>query len=178
MRKIRKSKKGQLADTSEVLVAAGILVALILVMLAIIWTIAAGKKGEYERNKALIDASYDTRMILNTELAPNYKLYQAITDDINANNYDKMSDDVKKAIELHYGKNFGPWFFIFDSFNLKFNLHYNAKSLSYGILSHFPLTQIPNGGGEEIGVVIKRINPEDYDLKFQKSFSEKLSNLN
>jgi len=165
-----KSKKGQIADFGSVLIAAGILALLILVMLLIIRTNTLDKKAEYERNKALIDASYDTRMILNTEIAPNYKLYQAITDDFNAADSVKIDDDVQKAIELHYGKNLGPWVLILNN---GYHHHYNAKPLSYQeVLSHFPLTQIPNPRGRKIGVVIKRINPEDYDLEFPKSLAD------
>ena len=117
-----------------------------------------------------IDASRNTRILLDYELSPGYKLYQAIIDGVNNNDDDLIDSAVINSINGFYGEQSTEgWLYIING---KIS-SYKLGKIPDDIINYAPRTNIPNPDGVEIKVLIKRIVPEDY---YEPSAFEKLAN--
>jgi len=60
------------------------------------------KKAQYAQDVNVLEGMYSSRIILNYQIEPNYKLYDAAIDAVNTGNSDKFHTQISDAIRAYY----------------------------------------------------------------------------
>jgi len=156
------NKKGLIYDFGGLVIVVLILVILGAFLLLIISANANNKKQQFEQKVSMLDSSYQTRIILQQEIAPGYKVFEFIIDKVNQKDYDAIDDKMPDIINAHMlDSDIGEWFYVVNDHIGK----YNAFALPYGAMKILPKTIIPNPEGEDIEVIIKQISPADFKIE-------------
>lgn len=173
------NKKGLVVDAMEFIVVLITIVILLLIVSIIVSINEKSKEDKFNLEKSKIDASFNTRILLDYELVQGYKLYQAIIDGVNNNDPLIIESSVASAINGFYGDtSTDGWIFIVNDEIKSYRLsRADLTRLKEGegkVLNFIPRTNIPNPEGKKITIVIKRIVPEDYN-EVEKGFWSFLS---
>lgn len=164
------NKKGLVVDAIEFIIVSATIIFLILIVFIIISLNISSKINKFNLEQSKIDASRNTRILLEYELQPEYKLYQAIIDGVNSGDENFVNNAIIESINKAYGdSSTEAWIFIINGRIASYKLN----KIPNDVINYLPRTNIPNPEGTQINVLIKRVVPEDY---YEPNALEKLAN--
>lgn len=158
LQKMKKlNKKADLMSYGSIIVAV-LIIAVVFALLFIISKIIFDEtEDKFEKDISIKDGSYTTRLLLDTEIQPGYKLYEYIIEATNKQELTQLRQIIQTTLEKYYGGPLTePW--IAKVGDQQTYIGPNTKYIS---LQDVPTTTIPNPYGQNIEVIIKPITKID-----------------
>jgi len=151
-----RGKKGLLEDIGTFIIVVILLVIIGFIIAWIVTSIADDKEKESKVYQMLLESSYTTRVLLDYEIEPGYKVYDLVLDTTESGKYDEFEQQMGKIVDGIYG-NQEKWIFRIGT---KEMLH-NTNSQPFAVRAYWPGVFIPNPSGGSIEVLFKKIEPSD-----------------
>lgn len=142
-----------------------IIFTLIFGIIAIIALTATGhaELEERETNKLILDSTLTTRVVVNYEVRPGYKVYDLIVDKIGEDDIDGLMPELAVVLEKFNINNDRDWYVVINDneYAVRFTVRGQDKAVvEKGGFSRFhtipPGVTLPNPDGDAITVLIER----------------------
>ena len=161
-------RKAQIEDFGEFLLAGIVIAVLVFIAFFFISQDVRIQMEDFEKELAMIEASYTTRMILQHEIEPGYKVYNLVIDSVNNGSTTDINNalyKIKDVVEENYDSSVSSqWFFRINNQVI----FANVAQRPYGAVQALTPIIIPNPEGENINVTFRRISDADSKFKYEQ----------
>jgi hypothetical protein len=155
----RLNKRASFDDLAELFMAALAIIVLGTIIVIIVSQSSIKKNQEVQKDLSYLDAGYQTRVLLNHEIRPGYKMYDLIIDSVNSDDFTLFEKELDKMMKQTYDPDLREsWFFAVNSRLYK----HNVKEMPIAAMTAIDGVIIPNPNGANIRVLFKKITPSDF----------------
>ena len=171
------SKKGVIADWGSLFLSVLIVAVLIGITLLVISVYGSVDEKSISRSSAMIDASTQTRSILMLRDSSNVSIYEYVIDAHNSNDLLSLKPILEGLFNEIYNDDFFDAYLVnikSDSFGSRSMLINSDSAVPFGAAQSLVGVPVPDGKGSFFTVLIKRVDPSDYDIEYVET---KFSNI-
>lgn len=160
-------RKAQIEDFGEFLLAGVVIAILVFVAFFFISQDMRIQRDDFEKEKVILESSYLTRIMLQHEIEPGYKVYQKILDISNSGSrrmedYSPLYEELDKIFQKYYASADGVhWVLMIDGFHV-----ITSREDPMYARDAMPSLEIPNPEGENVEVLIFEV--KDIHHKFDR----------